>query len=806
MIKPDESTQASKTKVQVPDSMPKPADFDPAEIERIIARIGNKKRHLVPLLQGIQKLYNYLPHGALEQLAATTEITPEEITGVSTFYSQFRLQAVGKHIIKTCTGTACHVAGAPTIDDTFRNYLKIKKGESTDANGIYTCEEVACLGCCMLAPVVQVDELLYANVKATEIPKVLKDFEASNSAGTSAAEDTLEDQRNSIGEIRLCLCSSCVAGGSDVVEKEIKRLIRELKLPARVKHVACTGISFEAPMVDIVLFNQGKHRYGCVKRDDVRGMLLKHLKPAGVIKRAGTFFFQVLEQFFTDEAWEPMTRYAKDTRQGTDNRFTEAQVQLVTEHNGVLNPDSIDDYLDHEGFDALQKALKMEPDAVTELVLESGLRGRGGAGFPTGRKWMFTAAAPGEPKYVVANGDEGDPGAFMDRMLLESFPFRVVEGMTIAAHAVGANIGYFYIRAEYPLATERVKNAIEQCEARGFLGENICGSGFNLKLEIIEGAGAFVCGEETALLSAIEGGRGMPSFRPPYPAVSGLWGKPTLINNVETFGLVPWIMRNGAKAFGKWGTEKSKGTKTFALAGKVQRGGLIEVPMGMSIRQIVNEIGGGVPEGRKLKAVLIGGPSGGCVPASLADTPVDYESLQAVGAIMGSGGLVVLDDTDCMVDIARYFLEFTRDESCGKCTSCRIGTMRLRELLDRICQGKGKLSDLKLLDELSEITVEGSLCGLGQTAPNPALSSVRYFKEEYIAHINGTCPALKCSKLIQYKINDECFGCTRCSQFCPVDAIPMNPYHHHIIQEDMCTRCDICFQVCPVDAVELINL
>jgi len=794
------------TAAAVPDCLPQPAEFDPGEIERIIEAIGSEKKHLVPLLQAIQKVYNFLPHGALEQLARSTQITPEEITGVSTFYSQFRLQAVGKHIIKTCTGTACHVAGAPTIDDTFRNFLKIKKGESTDADALYTCEEVACLGCCMLAPVVQIDELLYANVKATEIPKVLQDFEASGSSAEGDEEDALEETRNSIGEVRLCLCSSCVAGGSDVVEKEIKKVIRELHLPARVKQVACTGISFEAPMVDVVLFNQGKHRYGCVKRDDVRGLLLKHLKPAGFLKRAGSLFFGVLEQFFTDEAWEPPARYSKDTRQGTDNRYTDAQVQLVTEHNGVLNPDSIDDYIEHEGFDALAKALAMPPTDVTQLVLDAGLRGRGGAGFPTGRKWKFTAEAKGDPKYVVANGDEGDPGAFMDRMLLESFPYRVVEGMIIAAHAVGAHRGYFYIRAEYPLATKRIKNAIEQCLERGYLGKDIQGAGFDLELEIIEGAGAFVCGEETALLSAIEGGRGMPNFRPPYPAVSGLWGKPTLINNVETLGLVPWIPRNGAEAFGKYGTEKSKGTKTFALAGKVKRGGLIEVPMGMTLRQIVNEIGGGVPDGRKLKAVLVGGPSGGCVPASLADTPVDYESLQAVGAIMGSGGLVVLDDTDCMVDIARYFLEFTRDESCGKCTSCRIGTMRLRELLDRICQGKGKLSDLALLDELAEITVEGSLCGLGQTAPNPALSSVRYFKEEYIAHINGTCPAHKCSKLIQYKINEDCFGCTRCSQFCPVDAIPMNPYHHHIIQEDMCTRCDICFQVCPVDAVELIDL
>ena len=502
----------------------------------------------------------------------------------------------------------------------------------------------------------------------------------------------------------------------------------------------------------------------------------------------------------------PPTRFSKDVRIGGNSRFADSQKRIVTEHAGALNPKSIDDYIKHDGFKAMQVCLKeKKPEDIIEEIKGSGLRGRGGAGFSTGLKWGFARAAENHTKYIICNGDEGDPGAFMDRMILESFPFRVLEGMVIAAHSIGAREGFLYIRAEYPLATERIRNAIALCEEHGYLGQNILGTDMSLHLKVVEGAGAFVCGEETALMSAIEGGRGMPRFRPPFPAQSGLWEKPTLINNVETFASIPWILRNGAEEFAALGTSKSKGTKTFALAGKVVRGGLIEVPMGMTIHEIVEEIGGGIRNGGKLKAVLMGGPSGGCVPAHLAYTPVDFEEIKAVGAIMGSGGMVVLDQTDCMVDIARYFLSFTQDESCGKCTHCRIGTMRMKEILARLCDGKGRKGDLEKLEILANITIEGSLCGLGKTAPNPALSALQYFRDEFDAHIQGICPARKCKPLIRYHINDACFGCTRCSQHCPVDAIPMNPYHHHVIQDSMCTRCDICLQVCPVDAIEVVN-
>ena len=409
--------------------------------------------------------------------------------------------------------------------------------------------------------------------------------------------------------------------------------------------------------------------------------------------------------------------------------------------------------------------------------------------------------SPEKERFIVLNGDEGDPGAFMDRMLMESYPFRVLEGMAIAARAVGASRGYLYIRAEYPLAIERMTEAIKMCRARGFLGENICGTDLTLDLKIVAGAGAFVCGEETALLASIMGQRGMPRLRPPYPAQQGLWGKPTLINNVETYALVSWIIGNGGAAFAEMGTEKSKGTKVFALAGKIARGGLIEVPMGVTLRQVVEEIGGGIAGGLKFKAIQIGGPSGGCVPAHLSDIPVDYDSLTGAGAIMGSGGLVVLDENDCMVDIAKYFLEFTQNQSCGKCTFCRVGTRRMLEILERLCNGEGKSSDLDQLESLAEQIKQGSLCALGGTAPNPVLSTLKHFREEYEAHVEGRCPAGKCKALIQYKVTDDCIGCTVCAQHCPAGAIAFKPYEKHVIDTEKCIRCGSCKNVCPEDAI-----
>jgi NADH:ubiquinone oxidoreductase subunit F (NADH-binding)/Pyruvate/2-oxoacid:ferredoxin oxidoreductase delta subunit len=495
-------------------------------------------------------------------------------------------------------------------------------------------------------------------------------------------------------------------------------------------------------------------------------------------------------------------RYALDVREKHVSLFLDKQIPMATEFRGIINPIDVEEYKSRNGFKGLARVLKeMKPAEVIEEITESGIRGRGGGGFPSGKKWQMVAQQPGDTKYVICNGDEGDPGAFMDRMLLESYPYRIIEGMVAAGYAVGAPEGIFYIRAEYPLAVTRVLQALDICREQGYLGKNIMGSGFDFELTVYQGAGAFVCGEETALMESIEGKRGFPRIRPPYPVIKGLWGAPTLINNTETFAQISYIMKNGASSFNTVGTESSRGTKVFSLAGKVARGGLIEVPMGMTIREVVEEIGGGVAGGREFKAVQIGGPSGGCVPSWKSDTPIDFESLKEVGAMMGSGGLVVLDDADCMVDIARYFLTFTQNESCGKCSFGRIGTKRMLEILEKITTGKGTEKDLENLEDLANWTKKGSLCSLCGTAPNPILSTLEYFREEYEAHIRGECPAGKCKELIKYEITDDCIGCTLCAQDCPVDAIAFKPHEKHEVDNELCIQCDGCRQVCPEDAV-----
>ena len=436
--------------------------------------------------------------------------------------------------------------------------------------------------------------------------------------------------------------------------------------------------------------------------------------------------------------------------------------------------------------------------------MKSGIRGRGGGGFPTGRKWEIVSKIESPVKYVICNGDEGDPGAFMDRMLLESYPFRVIEGMLIAAYAVGATTGIFYIRAEYPLAVTRIRTAIELCRERNILGDNILGSDFSFHVSIFEGAGAFVCGEETALIASIEGDRGFPKQRPPYPAVKGLNGHPTLVNNVETFSQIPYIVRNCAETYGKTGTDTSKGTKVFALAGKIRHGGLIEVPMGITLNRIVDEIGGGIEGGERLKAVQIGGPSGGCIPAHLCDVQVDFDAFTQMGAMMGSGGLVVLSESDCMVDVARYFLSFTCDQSCGKCTFCRVGIRRMLNILDRMCSGKAEPTDIDKLEELAHNVKKASLCGLGKTAPNPVLTTLKYFRDEYEEHVKGVCKTGKCKDLIKYVVTDDCPGCTKCAKACPVDAIPYTPYEVHTIDVEKCVKCGLCVDECSFDAIKII--
>jgi NADH-quinone oxidoreductase subunit F len=776
-------------------------------VDEALERIGRKRENVIAILQAIQEHYRYLPEEALRAVCADSEITPADITGVSTFYDQFRHRPVGDHILQVCIGTACHVQGAGAILEALRKHLDVPADDDTDPDGRFTLEKVACMGCCSLAPVARIDDVIYGHLTPARVGWMLEDFLQREAAGDERAKRrSPAPDGEDLPEIRIGLDSCCLASGGGRVREAIEDTLVDagLQKTVKVKRVACVGMCYQDPFVEVVQPDGAAALYGSVQEQDAGRIILRHFKPKGLVRRIASGASVLLENLLTDETWEPITRYALEVRDPPVADFLGRQRRLATEWCGVIDPTDMEEYFRRDGFRALRKCLlELTPNEIIRQIRASGLRGRGGGGYLTSEKWQRVRNAPGEPKYIVCNGDEGDPGSFMDRMLLESYPFRVIEGITMAAYAVGASEGYLYIRAEYPLAVHRIREALARCEEQGLLGENILDSGFSLRLRIIQGAGAFVCGEETALLASIEGRRGMPRFRPPYPAEKGLHGKPTLVNNVETYSLVPWIVRNGAEAFAKMGTETSKGTKVFALAGKIAHGGLIEVPMGVTIRQIVEEIGGGIVGGKRFKAVQIGGPSGGCVPEHLADTPVDFEAMASVGAMMGSGGLVVLDETDCMVDIARYFLEFTQDQSCGKCTFCRIGTRRMLEILERLCGGEGRDGDIELLQELAAQTKAGSLCALGGTAPNPVLSTIEHFRDEYEAHIEGRCPAGSCTALVTYSVTDDCIGCTRCAQHCAVGAIEMTPYEKHEIDPEVCVRCGMCKTVCPADAIRV---
>ncbi len=580
---------------------------------------------------------------------------------------------------------------------------------------------------------------------------------------------------------RLGLGSCGIAAGADEVWTELNKIVTENKYLVRIEKTACIGMCFEEPVLELTGPGKPRIMLGTVKPSDIQSIL------DGYLSNSLEYDNIILHEH----------------KEAVHNDLIGNQQRIVLRNCGIIDPESLEDYEAAGGYQALRKALSLKPMDIIDEIKNSGLRGRGGAGFSTGLKWQFAYSARSDKKYVVCNADEGDPGAFMDRSTLEGDPHAILEGMIIGAYAMGADEGYLYVRAEYPMAIKHLRKAIADAEAKGYLGKNIMGTNFSCDLHIKEGAGAFVCGEETALMQSIEGKRGMPTIRPPFPAESGLWGKPTNINNVETWANITWIIINGAEAFRKFGTEKSPGTKVFALAGKIKNSGLIEVPMGMTLRDVIYKVGGGIKNDKKFKGVQLGGPSGGCVPASLLDTTVDYDSITKTGAIMGSGGMVVMDEDSCMVDIARFFLNFTQNESCGKCTFCRIGTRRMLEILTRITEGKGVMEDIDMLEQLAVKIIKGSLCGLGQTAPNPVLTTLRYFRDEYIAHIEEKrCPAHSCTALLKYEIiRDKCVGCTACARKCPVQCISGVVKQVHEIDQSKCIKCGACFTACKFGAV-----
>ena len=674
--------------------------IDLSLLDHILLQHEGDSTSLITILQEAQEIYGYLPEEVIYHVADRTGISPARVMGVATFYSYFRLKPVGKYLIMLCQGTACHVNGSDRVKTAIANELGIGDGETTE-DGLFTLNEVACLGCCSMAPVMMINGITYGHLTPEKAIGILRDLRQRESGG----------MRIMIGQ------GSCgVAAGAARIAHILHGFMTATD-SFTVGKTGCIGMCYLEPIVDIYDGQTLLRRLVKVKESDCEAII-------DAVRNKN--FDRISHLFISDE----------------DAAFLQKQTRIALRNCGVLDPTDIEDYISHGGYRALDKALAMSPEEVIEEIKKSGLAGRGGAGFPTWFKWNAARQSKSENKYLICNADEGDPGAFMDRAVIESDPHSLIEGMLIGAYAIGASEMIVYVRAEYPMAIKHLNFAIAQASERGLLGKNILGSNFSCTMRIKAGAGAFVCGEETALIESLEGKRGMPRLKPPFPAQNGYLNEPSNINNVETFANVAWIIDNGGEKFAAMGTENSKGTKVFALTGKVKHGGLVEVPMGMTLREVIFDIAGGIKNDREFKAVQMGGPSGGCIPAELLDTVIDYKALAATGAIMGSGGMVVMDDTTCMVNMARFFLNFTAKESCGKCTPCRIGTTRILEILDRICEGNGQEGDVELLAELCMGVKDGALCGLGQTAPNPVLTTIRYFREEYIAHIRDKkCPA-----------------------------------------------------------------
>ncbi|MBP5321351.1 MAG: NAD(P)H-dependent oxidoreductase subunit E [Kiritimatiellae bacterium] len=742
---------------------------------------------LLPELIRLQQRDRHLAPEALDELSKRLDIPVNRILSVATFYQAFRFKPCGKHQIKVCVGAACYVKGAEKLYDAFAEHLNLAPGEDTSADGLFTLSKVACLGCCMLAVAVQIDRHIFGHVTPEEIPRILAEFLRMTREDAEAAADG--SAPGTQAEIRICRCSSCRAAGSGRIFDAITRACREERIPAAIKEVGCHGMSYRAPVVTVVCPDAVYH-YDRIQPTDVHALLDNHFKPAGGLRRISWESKRFLDRFYT--------RHTCACCAATPMDAVIDAARLVTRNSGIASPESLEDYRAGGGMRAFEKALALPPEAVISQLEQAKLRGRGGGGFPTGQKWRLAHQTPGDRKVVICNADEGDPGAFMDRMLLESYPYRVLEGILIAARTLSAACAIIYIREEYAQAIAVLERVIERLRADGLF--HAVSPTFDILL--FRGAGAFVCGEETALLESIEGRRGIPRPRPPFPVERGLNGLPTLMNNVETFACVPVILADDGAAFTAIGTEHSHGTKAFALAGKVKQGGLIEVPIGVTIGEIVERFGGGAEEGHTVKAVMIGGPSGGCIPSRQFDLPVDYESLRQNGAMMGSGGLIVIDERDCLVDLSLYFLRFLRDESCGKCVLCREGVLQLCDWVETLTRSGPKPPDLlERIEALARQIQQGSLCALGRTAPNMVLSALHAFRPEFEAHLHGACPAGKCPELTEFTITDACIGCTKCAQVCAAGAITCEVLEQARIDPERCVKCGVCRSICPEKAI-----
>jgi len=814
------------------------------EITAIIRRWDNDPEYVVEMMQDVQDRFRHVPKTALEEITRHTGVPKAQLYHIATFYKAFSLEPRGETTCQVCVGTACHVKGAARIRDSYERALGIEAGQST-ADNKYSLEEVACLGACSIAPVVTIGGEMYGDVEAKDIEKLLKRHKPAAKGAAPAeapspertpepleqiAARELERIRAYKGMVTVCTCTACVAAKSLELRDRLQATLaaRGLERDYLVLSTGCHGFCSVAPAV-IVQPSGTPVLAPAALRDEAAGIPV--LAPAALRDEAAGIFYEQLKPDDVDEIVDshliggkvverllhkdPVSG-AVSTRM-SDIPFFAKQQLIALRNKGLVDPGNIDHYIALDGYRALRRVLQeMKPEEVIEQVKISGIRGRGGGGFPAGVKWESgrnAALKRNEEVFVVCNGDEGDPGAFMDRGIIETDPHTVLEGMIIGAYAVGSHQGYIYIRKEYPLAQHRLHVAIEQARQRGLLGANILGTGFSFDIHVHRGAGAFVCGESTALMASMSGRPGEPRAKYIHNVEHGFRDKPTVLNNVETWANIPVILERGGKWFASIGSgdvsaspwNGSSGTKVFSLVGNIRNTGLVEVPMGITLREIIEDIGGGIPDGRTFKAVQTGGPSGGFLPASLLDMPVDFDSLTEAGSMMGSGGMIVMDDKTCMVDVARYFINFLVDESCGKCSPCREGLYAMNNVLTRICQGEGKPGDIEFLEEVSRTIQEASLCQLGGSAPNPLLSAIRYFREEYRSHIEDQrCPAGVCKALVRYRIlPDKCTGCLACIKPCPEAAITGEREQVHLLDQNKCIKCGICSEVCTYDAVEV---